>query len=176
MAESRKGKPQLEKARSLGQGGGGEPTIDFPAGTSREGLHTLLFLLPLCWVRGRTLIPRHPLVPSDVSCASPLKHTAVPADGKSCPSVLSWGHSSRLHSSRWLVFVLNYQQQLYKVTQTVVYPEEIMCNLWPDGIVTDSNGFWTFTYGVTESGFCCPIQFLFNTGRVLKYFFSTLHL
>lgn len=109
----------------------------------------------------------------------PVRHlwrAAVSTDGESCP-VLSRGCSSRLNSSGWLVFVPNYKEQLYKVTQTVIYLEEIMCSLWPDGIVADSNGFWTLTYGVTEFGFC-----FMSVGRVLKICllvcctFNTTHL
>lgn len=118
--------------------------------------------------------PRHPLVPSDVSYASTLKGSS-PAGGERHPSVLSQGCLSRSHSSGWLVFVPNYKAQLYKVTQTVVYPEEIMCSLWPDSIVADSNGFWTFAYGGTESGLCCPMQF-HVIRQCWKCFFSMPHL
>lgn len=104
-----------------------------------------------------------------------LWRAAVPTDGENCPFVLSQGCSSSLHSSGWLVFILNYKEHLYKVTQTVVFPEEIMCSLWPDGIVADSNGFWTLTYGVTESGFHCPMQFHVSR-QCWKCVFSMLHL
>lgn len=105
---------------------------------------------------------------------------AVPTDGERCPSVLSWACSSRLYSSGRLAFVPNYKEQLHKVTQALVYPEEIMCSFWPDGIVANSIGFWMLKFGVTESGFCCTMQFYVSRQSVenvslVCHTFNTTH-
>lgn len=101
-----------------------------------------------------------------------LWRAVVPTDGETHPSVLSWECLSRLCSSGWLVFIPNCKQQLYEVTQTVVYPEEILWSLWTDGFVTDKNGFWMITYGATKPGFCCPMQFYFSRNSVENVYSS----
>lgn len=135
-----------------------------------DRLHVFLLLPLLSGTEGRAPLSRHPSVPRDVFCASPLKGSSPHRWGRH-PSVLSQGCLSSLQSSGQSQITKNSFARLLKQW----FIQRKLCVVVTWWHCADSNGFWTLTYAITESGFCYLMQFHISR-QCSKCFFSMLHL